>query len=382
MSHDRRECFAPAGRGSDVTVIIPTRNRRNLLLRTLRSVLAQDDVRLSVVIVDDAGDDHTGLAAAATGDQRVRIVRHEARRGVSAARNSGLAVATTPWVAFVDDDDVWAPDKLRQQLDAVSTTEAARWSCVGSVNIDAQGRVLWWADAPYEVDLSAELLARNCIPGGGSGVLADTDLAREIGGFDENMSNLADWDFYVRLAQRSPIAPVHAPLLGYLVHADSMAHNINRSDAEYRYMGRKYAELRRARGVVPDQVQWLRYLAGMAYNGGHRVAGARMCLRLGLRHGQLRSLRSVGMAVVPTSVYRSRARRGSTKIPQAWKQGVEEWLRPYAPTSDMEHPRQLGADGTLQGVAYRWPSRAAGSHATRGSGPRAGATSEGTLTSS
>lgn len=351
MAQDRHGRVTPGSGEPDVTVIIPTRNRRNLLLRTLRSVLAQDDVRLSVVIVDDAGDDGATLAAAATGDERVRIVRHDTRRGVAAARNSGLAVADTPWVAFVDDDDVWAPDKLRQQLDAVSAHEAARWSCVGSVNIDAQGRVLWWADAPHDADLSAELLARNCIPGGGSGVLADTALARAVGGFDETMSNLADWDFYVRLAQEAPVAPVHAPLLGYLVHADSMAHNINRSDTEYRYMGRKYAGLRRARGVVPDTVQWLRYLAGMAFNGGHRLAGARMCLRLGLRHGHVRSLRTVGMAFVPTSVYRSRARRGATRIPPAWREGVQEWLRPYTPVSRAETSIRPSAAGAATAPA-------------------------------
>jgi len=238
----------------------------------------------------------------------------------------------TPWVAFADDDDVWAPDKLRRQLDAIAAHGSAQWSCVGSVDIDVEGRVLWWADPPHDSDLSDELLRRNSIPGGGSGVLAATGLARAIGGFDESMSNLADWDFYLRLAQLAPIAAVHAPLLGYLVHADSMAHNIRRSDAEYHYMLKKYAQLREARQVMPDTVQWLLYLAGMAYNGGHRIVGARICLRLGLRHGHVRSLRSVGMAFVPTRVYRSRYRRGAAQIPVVWKKGVEEWLRPCTPT--------------------------------------------------
>ena len=338
MSADRPQAPQAAGPATGVTVIIPTRNRRDLLLRTLHSVLAQRDVELSVVVVDDGGEDGTDQVPAALRDPRVQVVRHQTRRGVSPARNTGLALAVTPWVAFVDDDDLWAPDKLRMQLDAIAADGSAQWSCVGSVNIDDAGHVLWWADPPSNSDLSDALLSSNSIPGGGSGVLAATSLARAVGGFDDTMSNLADWDFYLRLAQRSPVAAVHAPLVGYLVHADSMAHDIRRSDAEYHYIGTKYADLRAARGVVPDEVQWLGYLSRMAYNGGHRVAAARMCLRLALRHGHIPSLRSVGMALVPTSIYRSRSRRGAAQMPAVWVNSVADWLRPYTPPESWRHP--------------------------------------------
>jgi hypothetical protein len=231
-------------------------------------------------------------------------------------------------VAFVDDDDVWAPEKLQAQLAAIAADKSARWSCVGSVNIDDQATVLWWADPLYQRDLSRALLASNSIPGGGSGVLASTRISRAVGGFDETMSNLADWDFYLRLAQESPVAAVHAPMVGYLVHADSMAHNIARSATEYAYMKSKYAGLRMALGVQLDEVQWLSYLAGMAFNGGHRWTGFRLHLQLALRHGRLRSLRSMGMALVPRRVYVARAHRGSVQVPAVWVQSVAAWLRP------------------------------------------------------
>jgi len=311
-----------------VTVIIPTLNRRMLLLRTLHSVLAQTGVPVFVVVVDDGGDDGIEDAVEALGDPRVRLLRHENRRGVSAARNSGLALATTEWVAFVDDDDIWAPDKLQAQLAAIAADGSARWSCVGSVNVDDEATVLWWADPLYERDLSRALLRSNSIPGGGSGVLASTGISRAVGGFDETMSNLADWDFYLRLAQRSPVAAVHAPMVGYLVHPGSMAHNIARSVTEYAYMKSKYAQLRSVLGVQLDEVQWLGYLAGMAFNGGHRWTGFRMHLQLALRHGRLRSLRSMGMAVVPRWVYKARAHRGAAQVPAIWAQSTSEWLRP------------------------------------------------------
>jgi len=311
-----------------VTIIIPTLNRRALLLRTLDSVLAQTGVQLFVVVVDDGGDDGTESAIHALRDPRVRLLRHGHRRGVSAARNSGLAVTTTEWVAFVDDDDIWAPNKLRAQLAAIAADEAARWSCVGSVNIDAEATVLWWADPLDRRDLSRALLTSNSIPGGGSGVLASTRFSRAVGGFDETMSNLADWDFYLRLAQESPVAAVHAPMVGYLVHPGSMAHNISRSVTEYAYMKGKYAELRLARGVQLDEVQWLSYLAGMAFSGGHRWTGFRLHFQLVFRHGRLRSLRSMGMALVPRRFYLARAHRGATQVPEKWVESVAEWLRP------------------------------------------------------
>jgi glycosyltransferase involved in cell wall biosynthesis len=100
----------------DVTVVIPTHNRKELLDRTLRSVLAQEDVDLSVVVVDDGSADGTEAFVQALADPRVSVVRHPEARGVSAARNTGIARATTTWLAFVDDDDLWAPTKLRAQL--------------------------------------------------------------------------------------------------------------------------------------------------------------------------------------------------------------------------------------------------------------------------
>lgn len=319
-----------------VTVVIPTLNRRALLLRTLRSVLAQTGVALSVLVVDDGGMDGTDVAVEALGDPRVRLLRHASRRGVSAARNTGLAAVTTEWVAFVDDDDLWAPDKLSSQLDAIEADGSAGWSCAGSVNIDADATVLWWAEPPRGRDLSRALLRSNVIPGGGSGVLASTALARAVGGFDESMSNLADWDFYVRLAQESTIAAVHAPMIGYLIHASGMAHNITRSMTEYDYMRVKYAPLRSTLGVDLDEAGWLLYLAGMAYSGGRRLTGARMHLTLALRYGRLRSLRSVGMAAMPRRVYLARAYRGSLQVPAEWVRSVSEWLRPCATSDKMQ----------------------------------------------
>jgi glycosyltransferase involved in cell wall biosynthesis len=85
-----------------VSVIIPTRNRRELLLRALRSVLRQREVTLSVVVVDEASTDGSAEAVHRLGDPRVHVVRHESARGVSQARNTGLQQVESRWAVIHD----------------------------------------------------------------------------------------------------------------------------------------------------------------------------------------------------------------------------------------------------------------------------------------
>jgi glycosyltransferase involved in cell wall biosynthesis len=215
-----------------VSVIIPTRNRRELLLRAVRSVLRQRDVTLSVVVVDEASTDGSAEALHSLADPRVHVVRHESPRGVSQARNTGLQQVESPWVAFLDDDDLWAPDKLSAQLEALRQQPRAQWACTGAVNVDSRCQILNVSYPPCDPDVSGPLLTLNVVPGGGSGVLVATALARQVGGFDDALANLADWDFYIRLSLQSPVAAVQAPLVGYHVHAAGMAHDIERSSRE------------------------------------------------------------------------------------------------------------------------------------------------------
>ena len=93
----------------EVTVVVPTRNRASMLEQALRSVAGQRDVDLEAVVVDDGSTDDTQAVIAAMGDRRLRLIRHQRPQGVSTARNRGVADARGHWVAFLDDDDLWAP---------------------------------------------------------------------------------------------------------------------------------------------------------------------------------------------------------------------------------------------------------------------------------
>jgi glycosyltransferase involved in cell wall biosynthesis len=94
-----------------VSVIIPTYNRAALVAEAVASVLAQTWRDFEVLVVDDGSTDHTATALAPFAGQ-VRVVRRPSRGGVSAARNRGIAAARGQWLAFLDSDDLWLPEKL------------------------------------------------------------------------------------------------------------------------------------------------------------------------------------------------------------------------------------------------------------------------------
>jgi glycosyltransferase involved in cell wall biosynthesis len=99
-----------------ISIVVPTRNRPRLVCRAVASALAQTVPDVEVIVVVDGPDDVTRDALAGLGDDRVRVVVQEIRAGGSVARNRGVLEARASWVALLDDDDEWRPDKLRLQL--------------------------------------------------------------------------------------------------------------------------------------------------------------------------------------------------------------------------------------------------------------------------
>jgi glycosyltransferase involved in cell wall biosynthesis len=153
----------------EVTVVIPTLNRWQLLSRgALRSALEQEDVDVEVVVVDDGSTDETPVRLAELDDERVRVVRHEQPGGLAHARNAGIAAARCEWVAFLDDDDLWAPWKLRRQLDAAAREDA---TFVYSAALYVTGGQVELAPALEPEGLGQRLLAGEAIPAGGSNVM-------------------------------------------------------------------------------------------------------------------------------------------------------------------------------------------------------------------
>ncbi|HYM68437.1 MAG TPA: glycosyltransferase, partial [bacterium] len=183
-----------------VSAIIPTRNRSALLRETLDSVTSQTGqgvlFDLEAIVVDDASTDDTPAVVSA---YPVRYIRHEVNRGVSGARNTGIAASRGQYVAFLDDDDVWLPTKVAAVVQAFGRLPADVvyhwWQ-----HMDASGRPLSRIRQPtYQGDVYRALLAADFLSP--CSVAIKRECLERVGGFDAALRQNEDWDLWLRLAR-------------------------------------------------------------------------------------------------------------------------------------------------------------------------------------
>ena len=247
-------------RSHAVTVVIPTLDRSHLLRQTLRAVLDQQGVDLEVVVVNDGSSDSTASYLDGVADRRVRVVRHDRPSGMAEARNAGIRVARTDWVAFCDDDDLWAPTKLATQL---ATAEASRrtWVYAGVVEVDDQLRVLSGEPPKPPVQVVAELSRWDPVPAGASNVVVHRDALEQVGSFSPDLRHAADWDLWLRLARHGDPACVARPLVAYRQHRS----NMTRDSAG---MLSEIDVLERRSGGAVDRTAFYRWVAGRCLDTG------------------------------------------------------------------------------------------------------------------
>lgn len=182
----------------EVSVIIPTYNRRAMLLEAIDSVLAQSNPAFELIVVDDGSTDGTGeteqLRRLA---ETIRVERID-HRGPAAARNRGVAIARAPLVAFLDSDDLWSPAKLERQLAFMRDNPGCAISQTGEIWIRNGRRVNPGRRHRKRAgDIFIDSL-RTCLIGMSS-VMMRTDLFRSSGGFDEHMTAAEDYDLWLRI---------------------------------------------------------------------------------------------------------------------------------------------------------------------------------------
>lgn len=205
-----------------VTVVIPAYNAAAFLPRTLRSLAEQTWRPQQVIVVDDGSTDGTVDVARQHGAQCLQ----QSRGGPGAARNRGLAEAEGDYVAFLDADDWYALDKLERSIEHLRELNA---SCLATDAWLVRGdrverRKNQHRTVPGVLTLE-HLLRGNPITC--SSVVAKRDAVRAAGGFDESPELIAteDYDLWLRMAQREPIAYLAEPLTFYLVHPGSLSAN-------------------------------------------------------------------------------------------------------------------------------------------------------------
>jgi glycosyltransferase involved in cell wall biosynthesis len=307
----------------EVCVVIPTRNRAGRLGRSLAAALGQEDVDVEVVVVDDGSTDATPYWLAQVASLGVRTVRHPVGRGLPQARNAGIAAARGRWIAFLDDDDLWSPRKLRVQLDALARTDAS-WGYAAAVLVGDDLAPFGSEPSPDPDDLLDRLLVEQVIPAGSSNVIVRADVVRRLGGFDEGLANLADWDLWLRLAAELRPAASPGVLVACVQHDDNMhgRQDLHRFFAELDSFVARHAALRSARGLVFDERPFVQWVAE-ARTRAHRPWSAGLVhVRDGLRHRDpVSAWRAARSLFDPRSL---RSRLGGGPLPSP------PWLMEYA----------------------------------------------------
>jgi glycosyltransferase involved in cell wall biosynthesis len=201
----------PACEPSDpiVSIVLPTYNRAALLVEAIASVRAQTYRTWQLHIVDDGSTDETPTRVPLD-DDRVRLIQCSHRGNVAAVRNTGLAACTGRYVAFLDSDDRWHPEKLERQVRRLEASPDAGW-CHGPFTlIDGVGRRVPMRAGPSWRPREGELVEAVLTTAASialQSVLARTELAQRIR-FDERIPVVDDYDFLLQLALLAPAVAV------------------------------------------------------------------------------------------------------------------------------------------------------------------------------
>jgi glycosyltransferase involved in cell wall biosynthesis len=296
----------------EATVVIPTRDRPDLLALTLQTVLWQESVETEILVIDDGDESRTAELVRQAGDNRVRLLRNSGPRGVSGARNAGIAAARGRWIAFLDDDDLWAPRKLAAQL-AMAEACGAAWVYAGDVTVDEDLGVIAAAPPPTPQTVVTELRRHNAVPAGSSNVVVRRDVLDAIGGFDPQLRTSEDWDLWLRLAAKSAPACVHQPLVALRTHRRMASRQIDQVLADVEIVSRRH-------NIRVDRARHERWAAWMCLMDGDR----RQALHHYTRAVLAGNVASIGRAAV-AAVYPQVARRRLVRLDD-WARDAQRWL--------------------------------------------------------
>jgi hypothetical protein len=315
----------------DVSVVVPTRDRPELLALTLQSVLWQQSVDVEIIVVDDGAGSGTEVLIRHVADPRVRLLRNPGPPGVSGARNHGITASTGGWIAFLDDDDLWAPSKLTMQLAAARATGAG-WVYAGDVMVDEELRVCGGAPPPTPQTVCAALRRHNAVPAGASNVVVRRNLLDRVGGFDATLRTSEDWDLWLRLAATGLPASVPRPLVALRTHPRMSSRAVDRMLADVETIAARH-------GIPVDRARHERWAAWMELEDGRSAAAVRHYARA-VTAGDVVSLGRAAIAMIYPQVARHRPLREDD-----WSREAQRWVdalravSPDHPAAGNEAPR-------------------------------------------
>ena len=224
-----------------VSIIIPTYNRGHVLGRAIQSVLAQTYQDFDLIIIDDGSTDETEKLVKSFNSEMIRYIRHNENKGPAAARNTGIQLASGDYIAFLDSDDEWMPEKLEKQMRIFEKAPL-------EVGIVHTGFVMTRNNKKRYIR-SGGIASKD---GGvfsnlrkGDSVLPSTTLVKvecfkRAGVFDERFSPIEDSELFLRMSRYYQFKCVNEPLVIYYLQPDSISANKSACIKPYRLMLETY----------------------------------------------------------------------------------------------------------------------------------------------
>jgi len=223
-----------------ISIITPTYNRATSLPRALESIFDQTFKNWEIIIIDDGSTDTTQeiLKKFQEQNKNVICIKHDKNKGVTAARNTGLHEAKGDYIAFLDSDDVWLPQKLEKQLEVFNRSPDIGLVYTGALFINEKGGEQRIKNATVEGYIYEQEIAFNPI-GSPSRVMVKREVFEKVGMFDENFSVLEDWEMWIRITKTYPVRSINEPLIHYFESADSMSINTEKLISGYKNLWNK-----------------------------------------------------------------------------------------------------------------------------------------------
>ena len=212
-----------------ISVIIAAYNSQDTIFETISSVLNQTFADFELVVIDDGSTDQTCKCVQKIEDSRVKLFPYK-NGGVAKARNRGLSHANGKYIAFLDHDDLWTPDKLEAQISALKSSAEAKVAYSRTIGIYSDEKPIRFVESAaveFAGDVYEQILTVNFV-GSGSNILVDREAIDSIGGFDPVPISNEDWDFYIRLAAKWHFAAVPKYQVIYRHAANSMSSQVER----------------------------------------------------------------------------------------------------------------------------------------------------------
>lgn len=226
-----------------VSVIIPTYNRANMIVPCIESVLAQSYPVNEIIIVDDHSTDDT-IKQLNKFKDNIIILKTEKQSGAQTARNIGIKSAKSEWIAFLDSDDEWLPNKIEKQISALKKFAYDQWTVVHGdcyiKNTNSDKKNHWQLESINGENVYKQLLSKSgtLFPS----ILTSKQALEKINYLDENTPSYHEWDTAIRLAKHCRFIHIQEPLFIYNIHKNTISKNSDTSVEGYQYIINKFKD--------------------------------------------------------------------------------------------------------------------------------------------